>query len=60
MKTEELLEKLDLEIAKTEKEFQKKVKKSLEKFKDDPNEIFLDLPSGNWKFPKNTKSNKIQ
>lgn len=60
MKIEKILEMLELELAKNDKEFQKKVKKSYEKFKGDPNEIFLDMPFGDWNFPKNVTSDKIK
>lgn len=55
MKYEKLLEEMDKEI----EAFNKKVKASMEKFKGDPNEIFLDMPSKPMKHPKNVTSSKI-
>lgn len=55
-KYEEILEELDKEL----ESFNKKVKDSMKKFKNDPNEIFLDMPSRPMKHPKNVTSDKIK
>ena len=55
IKYEEILEELDKEL----ESFNKKVKDSMKKFKGDPNEIFLDMPSRPMKHPKNVTSSKI-
>lgn len=55
IKYEEILEELDKEL----ESFNKKAKDSMKKFKGDPNEIFLDMPSRPMRQPKNVTSSKI-
>jgi hypothetical protein len=54
----ESLEDFQKDLAKREKEFQKNVERNKRMIAKDPNEFFLDLPAGGWKFPKNVKDDK--